>query len=100
MITTHTLCSEAMTIRDNHAYTSEETVTETQVAFVVDSTKLELQSSLLATRKSLAEAEQNLTDLKTTYPLDIQTIVDAQLKIKDFKDGIKIIESLQKEFKF
>ena len=79
---------------------SEEAVTETQVAFVVDSTKLELQSSLLATRKSLAEAEQNLKDLKTTYPLDIQAIVDVQLKIRDFKDGIKIIETLQKEFKF
>ena len=26
--------------------------------------------------------------------------VDEQLKVRDFKDGIKIIESLQKEFKF
>jgi hypothetical protein len=48
----------------------------------------------------LGEAEQNLKDLKTTYPLDIQAIVDAQLKIRDYKDGIKILESLQKEFKF
>ena len=79
---------------------SEETVTETQVAFVVDSTKLELQSSLLATKKSLAEAEQKLKDLKTTYPLDIQAVVNTELEIRDFKDGIKIIESLQKEFKF
>lgn len=79
---------------------SEEAVNKTTVEFAVDSTKLELQSSLLATRKSLAEAEQNLKDLKTTYPLDIEAIVEEQLKVRDYKDGIKIIEDLQKEFKF
>ena len=79
---------------------SEEAVNKTKVEFAVDSTKLELQSSLLATRKSLAEAEQNLKDLKTTYPLNIEAIVGEQLKVRDYKDGIKIIEDLQKEFKF
>ena len=79
---------------------SEETVNKSQVEFAVDSTKLELQSSLLATKKSLAEAEQKLKDLKTTYPLDIEAVVATQLEVRDFKDGIKIIEDLQKEFKF
>ena len=79
---------------------SEETVSTTQVEFAVDSTKLELQSSLLATKKSLAEAEQRLKDLKTTYPLDVTAIVAAELEIRDYKDGIKILEALQKEFKF
>ena len=79
---------------------SEESVTKTTVDYAVDSTKLELQSSLLATKKSQGEAEQKLKDLKTSYPLDVQAIVDTELEIRDYKDGIKIIESLMKEFKF
>ena len=84
----------------NKKVLSEEAVASTQVEFAVESTKLELQSSLLATKKSLGEAEARLKDLKTDYPLDIQAIVDAELSIRDLKDGIKILESLQKEFKF
>ena len=79
---------------------SEESVAKTTVDYAVDSTKLELQSSLLATKKSQGEAEQKLKDLKTSYPLDVQAIVDTELEIRDYKDGIKIIESLMKEFKF
>lgn len=84
----------------NKKVLSEDVVETTQVEYAVESTKLELQSSLLATRKSLGEAENRLKELKTEYPLNIQAIVDEQLKVRDFKDGIKIIESLQKEFKF
>ena len=84
----------------NKKVLSEEEVATTQVEYAVESTKLELQSSLLATRKSLGEAEQKLKDLKTDYPLDIQAIVDAELEIRDLKDGIEIVEKLQKEFKF
>lgn len=79
---------------------SEESVSKTQVEYAVDSTKLELQSNLLATKKSLAEAEQTLKELKSIYPLDVQSIVETMLVIRDYKNGIEIIESLQKEFNF
>jgi hypothetical protein len=79
---------------------SEEQVAKSQVEFAVESTSLELQSTLLATRKSLEEAKAALKELKCTYPLDIQGIVDKSLEIRDLEDGIKIVEALQKEFGF
>ena len=84
----------------NKKVLSEEAVEVASVEYAVESTKLELQASLLATRKSLGEAENALKELKTEYPLNIQAIVDKELEIRDLKDGIKIIEKIQKEFKF
>ena len=84
----------------NKKVLSEEAVENSQVEFAVESTNLELQSSLLATRKSLEEAKGALKDLKCAYPLDTQAIVDKTLEIRDLEDGIKIVESLQKEFGF
>ena len=84
----------------NKKVLSEEAVEKSCVEFAVESTSLELQSSLLATRKSLEEAKNALKELKCAYPLNIQAIVDKELEIRDFKDGIKIIEKIQKEFKF
>ena len=48
----------------------------------------------------MGEAEQKLAELKTTYPLDIQAIVETTLEIRDYRNGIEIIESLQKDFNF
>ena len=79
---------------------SEETVEKSKVEFAVESTNLELQSNLLATKKSLEEAKSKLEDLKTSYPLNLQAIVDVTLEIRDYADGVEMIESLQKEFGF
>ncbi len=84
----------------NKKVLSEEAVEKSSVEFAVESTSLELQSSLLATKKSLEEAKNDLKELKCSYPLDIQEIVSKTLDIRDLQDGIKIVESLQKEFGF
>ena len=84
----------------NKKVLSEETVENAQVEYAVESTKLELQSALLATKKSLEEAKNQLKDLKSNYPIDIEAIVEKQLKVRDYTNGIEIIESLQKEFGF
>ena len=59
-----------------------------------------MQSAALATRKSLEEAKFKLKDLKTEYPLNIEAIVETQLEIRDYEDGLKIIKGLQEEFGF
>jgi len=41
-----------------------------------------------------------LKDLKTEYPLNIEAIVETQLEIRDYEDGLKIIKGLQEEFGF
>ena len=84
----------------NKKLLSEETVEKSSVEYAVESTSLELQSALLATKKSLEEAKNALKDLKCAYPLNIQAIVDKQLEIRDYEDGIKIVEALQVEFGF
>ena len=84
----------------NKKVLSEEAVENSQVVYAVESTSLELQSSLLATKKSLEEAKNALKEMKCAYPLDIQAIVDKTLEIRDYEDGVKIVESLQKEFGF
>ena len=84
----------------NKKVLSEEAVENSQVEFAVESTKLELQSALLATKKSLEEAKSQLKDLKSDYPIDIEAIVEKQLEVRDYTNGIEIIESLQKEFGF
>ena len=84
----------------NKKVLSEETVENAQVEYAVESTKLELQSALLATKKSLEEAKSQLKDLKSDYPIDIEAIVEKQLEVRDYTNGIEIIESLQKEFGF
>ena len=84
----------------NKKVLSEEVVENSQVEYAVESTKLELQSALLATKKSLEEAKNQLKDLKSNYPIDIEAIVEKQLEVRDYTNGIEIIESLQKEFGF
>ena len=84
----------------NKKVLSEEAVENSQVEYAVESTKLELQSALLATKKSLEEAKSQLKDLKSEYPIDIEAIVEKQLEVRDYTNGIEIIESLQKEFGF
>ena len=84
----------------NKKVLSEEVVENAQVEYAVESTKLELQSALLATKKSLEEAKNQLKDLKSNYPIDIEAIVEKQLEVRDYTNGIEIIESLQKEFGF
>ena len=84
----------------NKKVLSEEAVENSQVEYAVESTKLELQSALLATKKSLEEAKNQLKDLKSDYPINIEAIVEKQLEVRDYTNGIEIIESLQKEFGF
>ena len=84
----------------NKKVLSEEAVENSQVEYAVESTKLELQSALLATRKSLEEAKSQLKELKSNYPINIEAIVEKQLEVRDYTNGIDIIESLQKEFGF
>jgi soluble cytochrome b562 len=84
----------------NKKVLSEEAVENSQVEYAVESTKLELQSALLATKKSLAEAKSALEDLKSNYPINIEAIVEKQLEVRDYTNGIEIIESLQKEYGF
>ena len=84
----------------NKTLLSTEEVENAELEYAVENTELELKSALLNTKKSLGEAKNELKDLKSDYPLDIDAIVEKILDIRDLEDGVNIIESLMKEFGF
>ena len=77
----------------------EETSTQ-EVVFAVEDAKLQLQSDVLATKKSLESKKAELQDAKTTYPLDAKKIVDLIMDIEGLEKGITLLVALQKEFGF
>jgi hypothetical protein len=56
-----------------------------------------LSADLLATKRSLAEAQKDLLKRKASYPFDTQRIIDAQLRVEKLTDAIERIEALQAE---
>lgn len=79
---------------------SESEMMKEEVEFMVESQSLQLKSDILTTKKSLVEAKAELADLKTAYPLNVKTIVAAQLEVEALEDGLKRMEKLQKELGF
>ena len=84
----------------NKVLLSSEDVDNSKVEFAVEDAKLQLESNLLATKRSLAEAKEKLKNLKQDYPIDFQKIVNASNDIRDLEDGIKTLNSLKNEFGF
>ena len=68
-----------------------------EVEFQVKEASLQLESDILATKKSLASKESLLSSLKGKFPLDANSIVKAQVEVEGLEDGLKRLEALQKE---
>ena len=85
--------------KEKKLLSQEETGTQ-EVLFAVEDAKLQLQSDILATKRSLETKKAELEDAKTTYPLDSTKIVSLMEEVESLKKGIKSLEALQKEFGF
>lgn len=81
----------------NKKLMSSEEMTQKEVEFKVESAKLQLQSDILATKQSKAEAEAKLETVKHTYPLDTQAIIDCQWDVECYTDGLNRLEALLTE---
>ena len=79
---------------------SQEETSMKEVEFAVEDAKLQLQSDILATKKSLENSKAALQDAKNTYPLDTARISNLISEVEGFEKGIKVLEDLQKEFGF
>ena len=79
--------------------TPDETV-EKEVQFMVEETKLQLQSDILATKRDLEKAKANLASLKNDYPLNPQAIIEVQLNVESLEDGLKRLDTLSNELGF
>ncbi len=76
---------------------SSEEMTQKEIEYKVESAKLQLQSDILATKVSKAEAEAELEAAKHAYPLDAQMIINCQWEVESYADGLNRLESLMTE---
>ena len=76
---------------------SSEEMTQKEVEFKVEETKLQLQSDILATKQSIAKIESELELIKHTYPLNPKEIVNLQVELESYKDGLTRLEALMTE---
>jgi hypothetical protein len=67
---------------------------------LVGSAKLQFEADLLETRRGLEESKAKLEDLKTEHPLDVKAIIDTQLEVEAYEDGINRLNKLGKELGF
>ena len=81
----------------NRKLMSSEEMTQKEIEFKVESAKLQLQSDILATKQSKAEVEAKLEAAKHSYPLDTQAIINCQLELESYTDGLNRLEELMKE---
>lgn len=75
---------------------SEET-TNQEVEYAIKDASLQLQGDILESEKSLNSKKNILKDLKNTYPLDTQAIVDVTNDIECLERGIKLLNELKEE---
>jgi soluble cytochrome b562 len=68
------------------------------VQFKVEEAKLQLQGDILVTKQSLTKAEKALAKATRAYPFDPKAIVEAQVEVEGFQDGLKRLEALNSLF--
>lgn len=77
---------------------SNEEQSKKAVEFAIEESKLQLQSDILATKQSLANAKIALEVVKTTYPLDSNAILEAKSEVDAYETGLKQLNELKEEF--
>ncbi len=79
---------------------SEEEKSQKDIEFAVDSTKLQLYADILTTKHGISEVENELREIKTTYPFDTEKYIEKVSELDGLKDGLNKLEELKKEFGF
>ena len=76
---------------------ANEELSQREVQSAVEKTKLQLASDILATKSAIADVEEEIEVIKTTYPLNTQQYVNKVSELTGLKEGLKQITNLQKE---
>ena len=76
---------------------SEEAVNKQQIEFAIEKARLNLSSDILATKEALSGAKAKLEELKTTYPLDVNAIMEATSAVEGYEEGLFRLETLKEE---
>lgn len=68
-----------------------------KVGFKVEKAKLSLQSAILSTKEALATAKQKVEDLKGSFPLDFQAILNAKAEVVENEEALGLLANLDAE---
>lgn len=81
----------------NQKLISTEEINNQQVEFNVRQAKLQLQADILKTEQLISEEEAKLKLAKQTYPFDSERIIDSQLELEAYQEGLKRLKKLETE---
>ena len=79
---------------------SAEELNQQEVSYMVDEAKLQFDADILSTKRELAVKKSELEEAKTSYPLDTQKIINLQVEVEAYQDGLRRLMELKKEFNF
>lgn len=81
----------------NQKMISTEQLNNQQVEFNVRQAKLQLQADILKTEQLISEGEAKLKLAKQTYPFNSEHIIDSQLELEAYQEGLKRLKELETE---
>lgn len=81
----------------NQKLISTEEINNQQVKFNVRRAKLQLQADILKTEQLISEGEVKLKLAKQTYPFDSERIIECQLNLEAYQEGLKRLKELETE---
>ena len=81
----------------NKKLISTDEINNQQVEFNVRQAKLQLQADILKTEQLISEGEIKLKLAKQTYPFDSERIIDSQLELEAYQEGLKRLKELETE---
>ena len=76
---------------------SQQEKDQQELSLQAEQAKLDLQQDIVATKRSLAEAEIQLLRTKSSIPFNSQSVVNAQIKVEGLKEGLTRLEALNAE---
>jgi len=76
---------------------SDEERKNEDVSFEVKQTELQLNSDILATERSLAEAKKNRRDTILETPFSAEAVIKVDIEIESLTDGLKRLNALKTE---
>ena len=79
---------------------NQEEISNKDVEYAVEETKLKLQSDILATKRDLQISENRLQELKTTYPFQVDKYFEELENNISIKKGLEELNKLKDEFGF
>ena len=81
----------------NQKLISTEELNNQQVKFNVRQAKLQLQADILKTEQLISDGEAKLKLAKQTYPFNSEYIIDSQLELEAYQEGLKRLKELETE---